>query len=325
MKRRTFIAGLGSAAAWPVVARAQQPAMPVVGYLETGTPEGSGSTVTAFRKGLSETSFVEGKNVTIEYRFGNNDPARVPELVADLIRRRVAVIASVGPRAATLAVKAATTTIPIVFRNAGDPVQDGIVASFNRPGGNITGITSMSEELGPKRLGLLHELMPKAERLGVLTSTTFAVAPVTSDLRAAAAAIGRQLEVFAPTTNRDIDAAFENMVEKRVDAFLVSPIILLYNRRVQIITLAAHHRIPAIYFTRDFVEVGGLMSYGSDPTYQFGETGVYVGRILKGEKPADLPVLQPTKFEFVLNLQTARTLGVEVPPTLLGRADEVIE
>jgi ABC-type uncharacterized transport system substrate-binding protein len=325
MRRREVIAGLGSVAAWPVVARAQQQAMPVVGYLETGTPEGSATTVAAFRKGLSETGFVEGKNVTIEYRFGNNEPARVPELVADLIRRRVSVIASVGTRAATLAVKAATTTVPIVFRNAGDPVQDGIVASLNRPGANITGITSMSEELGPKRLGLLHELMPKAERLGLLTGTTFAIARATSDLRAAAAAIGRQLEVFAPTTNREIDAAFATMVEKRVDGFLVSPVISLYNRRVQIVTLAAHNRIPALYFTRDFVEVGGLMSYGSSPTYQFGETGVYVGRVLKGEKPADLPVLQPTKFEFVINLTTAKALGLTIPLDVLTIADEVIE
>jgi putative tryptophan/tyrosine transport system substrate-binding protein len=282
--------------------------------------------VAAFRKGLSETGFVEGRNVAIEYRWAHDDFARLPELAADLVRRRVAVIAAPGSSPGGLAAKAATTTIPIVFSTGVDPVQAGLVASFNRPGGNVTGILSMSLELGPKRLGLLHELLPGAARFAMLIDPTSpnAESEVT-DLQAAAATIGRQIEVFYAGTNRDIDTAFASLVQKRSDALWVAPNTLFINRRVQIVTLAARHAVPAAYPDRQITEVGGLMSYGSSQADIHRQVGIYTGRILKGEKPADLPVMQPTRFEFVINLQTARTLGIEVPPTLLALADEVIE
>jgi len=261
----------------------------------------------------------------LEYRWGNNDSARVPELVDDLVHRRVSVIVSVGRLAATRAVKAATTTIPIVFRTAADPVEVGFVPSFNRPGGNVTGVTSMSGELGPKRLGLLHELMPRAERFGALIDPNFAPASMTAGLRATAAAIGRSLDIFPVSTDREIELAFGSLAQKRVDALLVSNSILLNERSVQLVTLAAQHRLPAIYFARAFVDIGGLMSYGTSFAEHFGQAGIYTGRILKGENPGVLPVLRPTKFELVINQRTARTLGIEVPPTLLALADEVIE
>jgi putative ABC transport system substrate-binding protein len=327
MRRRDFITLLGGAAAWPLAARAQQPALPVVGYLDTGrTPEASAGNVVAFRKGLSEAGFFEGRNVAIEYRWGeNNDPRAVRDLVDDLVRRRVSVIASVGSLQGTLAAKAATTTIPIVFRTASDPVQDGIVASFNRPEANITGVYTIGAKLDSKRLGLLRELVPRAERFGALISPTLSPESITADLTAAAAAVGRALDVFAPSTSQEIDAVFASIVQKRIDALLFSPSILIDNRRFQIITLVAYDRLPAIYTSRYFVEGGGLMSYGPSRTYAFGQAGIYTGSILKGAKPADLPVVQSTKFEFVLNLQTARALGIEVPPGLLAIADEVIE
>jgi putative ABC transport system substrate-binding protein len=324
MKRREFITLLGgAAAAWPLAARAQQPAMPVIGYLDPGTPEASAALVAAFRKGLSETGYVEGRNVAVEYRWAHNEPDRRPELAADLVRRQVAVIAVSGGGTARV-VKAVTTTIPIVFRAGSDPVIDGLVASLNRPGGNATGVTNIGGELGAKRLGLLHELIPGAERFAVLVNpiTTFAQS-IIRDTQAAA--IGRQIEVLTATTSREIDTAFASLVQMRADALLVSPGVLFENRRVQLATLAAYNRVPAIYASRDVAEVGGLMSYGASFVDQFREVGVYAGRILKGEHPADLPVMQPTKFEFVINLQTARVLGIEVPPTLLARADEVIE
>jgi putative tryptophan/tyrosine transport system substrate-binding protein len=318
VRRREFIAGLGGAAAWPLASRAQQRPMPTIGYLDTGSPEAGGDILAAFRKGLSETGFVEGKEVRIEYRWGYNDPTRVPELVSDLVGRRVSVIVSVGSPAATRALKAATTTIPIVFRTAADPVQVGIVASLDRPGGNVTGVTSMSGELGPKRLGLLHELMPRAERFGALISPTFAVASVTADLQAAAAAIGRPLEILPVGTDREIDTAFASLARQRVDAVLLGNHILFNIRRVQVVTLAAYHHLPAIYYTRLFVDIGGLISYGASGTFSFSQAGLYTGRILNGEKASDLPVLQPTKFELIINLQTARTLGLEIPPMLLA-------
>jgi putative ABC transport system substrate-binding protein len=331
MQRREFITLLGGAvAAWPMAARAQQPAVPVVGYLYSGSPEPTTNYVAAFRKGLSEAGFVEGRNVAIEYRFGQNDYDRLPELATDLVRRRVAVIAALGNTVAARAAKAATATIPIVFVTGGDPVQGGLVASLNRPGGNVTGVSFMAVELGPKQLGLLHELVPGAARFAVLVNPTQYATPSDMEsqiavMRAAAAAIGRQIEVLTASTNHDIDLAFASLAQKRVDALFVRPDSFFANRRVQFATLAAHHRMPAIYFQREFAETGGMMSYGANVADQFRQAGIYAGRILKGEKPADLPVMQPTRFEFIINLQTVKTLGLTIPPGLLAIADEVIE
>jgi putative ABC transport system substrate-binding protein len=321
--RRQFITLLGGAAAWPVAARAQQSAVPVIGYLYTGAP---GAGMAAFRKGLSETGYVEGRNVTVEYRFAHNEPDQLPELAADLVRRRVAVIAAPGTTSAALAAKAATATIPIVFSTQGDPVQVGLVASLSRPGGNATGFSYMSGELGSKRLGLLHELIPGATRFAVLVNPSNPIVEsMITVVRAAAADIGQQIEILSAGTNRDIDIAFATVLQKRADGLLVSPDALFGNRRAQILTLAARHAVPAIYSLREWTEMGGLMSYGPSAADQYRQTGIYTGRILKGEKPADLPVMRPTKFEFIINLQTAKTLGINIPPSLLAQADEVIE
>jgi putative tryptophan/tyrosine transport system substrate-binding protein len=326
VRRREFIALLGGAAAWPLAARAQQPTIPIVGYVHPDSPQPIVGLLAAFREGLSETGYVEGQNVVIEYRWANNDLSRLPELVADLVHRRVAVIATPGSSAAALAAKAATTKIPIVFSLGLDPVQLGLVASLSRPGGNITGVNSMSNELVAKRLGLLHELLPTATRFAVLVNPKNPThASLTKDLEDAAAAIGQQIEFFTASTGAEIDTAFANLVERRADALLVHPDNLFINRRVQLITLAARHAIPAIYPLRPDAEAGGLMSYGAKLVDSHRQAGVYTGRILKGATPADLPVVQPTKFEFVINLQTAKTIGLTVPATLLARADEVIE
>jgi putative ABC transport system substrate-binding protein len=327
MRRRDFITLIGgAAAAWPLAARAQQAAMPLVGYLNSGSPEQSAADTAAFRKGLSEPGYVEGRNVAIEYRWAHNDYARLPELAADLVGRRVAVIAALNATATALAAKGATTTIPIVFVNGSDPVQNGLVASLNRPGGNITGVTGMNVAIGAKRLGLLHELLPRAARFAVLVNPNNSSAEVqTEDMQKAATAIGREIEVFTAGTNRDIDAAFAAIVAKRHDGLLVSSDGFFSNRRVQIVTLAAHYWLPTIHSLREEAEAGGLMSYGPNRADEYRQAGIYAGRILKGEKPADLPVTRATKFEFVINLQTARTLGIEIPPTLLAIADEVIE
>jgi putative tryptophan/tyrosine transport system substrate-binding protein len=327
MKRRAFITLLGgAAAAWPIAASAQQAAVPVVGFVYPSAPELSAGIVAAFRKGLSETGFVEGRNVTIEFRFGYNDNARLPELAADLVDRRVAVIATPCSTPSALAAKAATTTIPIVFGIGPDPVEIGLVTSLNRPGGNVTDISSMNAELGAKRLGLLHELLPSAACFAVLVNPSNRNAePLTRDARATASAIGRQIEIFAASSAREIDAAFVSLLQKRADALLVSPDPLLDSRRVQLVTLATYHRLPTIYPFRENVEIGGLMSYGSSGADRDRQVGIYTGRILKGEKPADLPVIRAAKFEFVINLQTARVLGLDMPPSLLATADEVIE
>jgi putative ABC transport system substrate-binding protein len=327
MRRRQFISLLGSAAAaWPLAARAQQAALPVVGFVYPSVPELSAGIVAAFRKGLNETGFVEGRNVTIEFRFGYNDIAQLPKLAADLVDRRVAVIATPGSTPSALAAKAATATIPIVFGIGPDPVEIGLVASLNRPGGNITGITSMNAELGAKRLGLLHELLPSAVRFAVLVNPNNRNAePLTRDAQATASAIGREIEIFAAGSAREIDAAFVSLLQKRADALLVSPDPLFDSRRVQLVTLATHHRLPTIYSFRENVEIGGLASYGSSAAERDRQVGIYAGRILKGEKPADLPVIRADKFEFVINLQTARVLGLDVSPTLLALAHEVIE
>ena len=326
MSRRDFITLLGgTAATWPLAARAQQPAMPVIGYLDGGSLGTSAHIVAAFRKGLSETGYVEGRNVVVEYHWAEGNYDRLPVLAPDLARRQVAVIVAMGAPVA-VAAKAATATIPIVFGSGVDPVQAGLVASLSRPGGNVTGVTSMNAEIEAKRLGLLLELLPKATRLAVLINPNNPIAEATvKDAQASASAIGRQLEILAASTNREIDAAFASLVQKRANALLIGPDVFLTNRRVQLATLTVRHGIPAVYAFREFAEAGGLMSYGTSNTERDRQVGVYTGRILKGEKPADLPVLQPTKSEFVINLQTARTLGLEVPPTLLARADEVIE
>jgi putative ABC transport system substrate-binding protein len=325
MKRRDFITLLGaSAAAWPLAARAQQPAMPVVGYLYVGAP--SAYVLTPFRQGLSEVGFVEGRNVAIEYRFAGNEPERLAELAADLVRRRVAVIVTLSSASAALAAKTVTTTIPIVFEMGGDPVQEGLVASLNRPGGNLTGVTSMNREIDAKRLGLVHELLPDAARFAVLANPNNRFSEsVIMRLQTAAAVIGRQIEVFFAGTNHEIDKAFASAAQKRVDALLFAADALYGNRRAQLVALAMHHRMPVIYYVRDYVEAGGLMSYGASLADLYRQTGIYTGRVLKGEKPADLPVMQPTKFEFVINLHTAKLFGLTVPPRLLAIADEVIE
>jgi len=325
MRRREFITLLGGAAAWPLAARAQQPVMPVIGYLDAGAPETSARLAAAFRKGLAEAGYAEGRNVAIEYRWARNEYDRLPEMAADLVRRQVIVIAAMGGTPTALAAKAATTTIPIVFGFGGDPVQTGLVAILNRPGGNITGVVTMNVEVAAKRLGLLHELVPGATRFAVLVNASnSAAASLTRDALAAAAPAGWQIEFLAVSTNRDLSAAFASFA-KRVDAVMVAPELLFVSRRVQLLTLAARHAVPIIYPSREFAEAGGLMSYGSSFTDMHRQVGIYAGRILKGEKPADLPVMQPTTFEFVINLQTAQALDIDVPPTLLARADEVIE
>ena len=326
MNKREFITLLGGAATWPLAARAQQRAMPVIGYLYSGEPETGASWLVAFRKGLNELGFSEGRNVAIEYRWAHNDPARLPELAADLVRRRVAVIVTPGTAARVLAAKAATTTIPIVFRTGGDPMALGFVASLNRPGGNVTGINTMSLEINPKRVGLLHELLPHAARFAVLLNPNDLNADnYVKDLQAAASTIGWQIEFLGASSVREIDTAFANLAKKRPDALLVVPQGLMFSRRVQIVTRATRHTLPAVYPNREFAEIGGLMSYGSSSADEFRLTGVYTGRILKGEKPSDLPVLRASKFELVINLQTARIFDMEIPPTLLALADEVIE
>jgi putative tryptophan/tyrosine transport system substrate-binding protein len=326
IRRRDFISLLGGAAVgWPLATRAQQPANPVIGFLSSSAPVDRARYLTTFRQGLREPGYVEGQNVAIEYRWAQDQADRLPELAADLVRRRVTVIAAHDTPSSIIA-KAATTTIPIVFVSGGDPVKLGLVASLNRPGGNVTGVTFVTAELGAKLLGLLHELQPGAVRVGVLVDPNFApTQSFVSDVQAAALSIGKQIEVLEASTSRDIDTAFARLAQKPIDALLVGPSPLLDNRRVQLATLAAYHRVPAIYLLRAYAEAGGLMSYGTSITEAYRQAGVYAGRILKGEKPADLPVIQSSKFEFVINLNTARAFGVSFPPGLLAIADEVIE
>jgi len=327
VSRRQFIALLGgTAAAWPSAVRAQQPAMPTVGYLYVATPEAHAGRVAAFRKGLSEAGYVEGRDVAIEYRWAHDEPASLPGLVADLVSRPVTVIAAADLPSA-LAAKTASTTIPIVFETAADPVQVGLVASLNRPGANVTGVTNTGGELGAKRLGLLRELLPGAARFALLVNPNnplLAEAWI-KDTQPAAAAIGLQFEIVHASTPREIDAAFKSIAQNRIDALVVMPDNLFGTRRVQFATQAARHAVPAIYSQREYAEVGGLMSYGTNILDAYRQAGIYVGRILKGEKPANMPVLHPTKFEFIITLQTPRSLGLTVPSTLLAVADEVIE
>jgi len=326
MKRREFITLGGAAAAWPLAARAQQPAMPVIGLLHPGSPETNARFVAGFRKGLAETGYVEGRNILIEYRWGHGESTRLPELAADLVSRAANVIVTPGGVAAALAAKAETATIPIVFVIGVDLVQAGLVVSLNRPGGNVTGITSMNSGLAAKQLGLLHQLLQRDARFVVLVnSSNPQIRLAVADVKAAAAAMGQPLDIVTAKTNREITPAFKEAVQKRADAILISPDPLFSSRPVQLATLAARHAMPAIYALREFAESGGLISYGSNFTDMFRQAGTYVARILKGEKPADLPILQATKFELVINLQTAEVLGLAVPPSLLAIADEVIE
>jgi putative ABC transport system substrate-binding protein len=325
MRRREFVTLLGgSAAAWPLSARAQQPAkLPTVGFLGAGTP--STYSQWAFRQGLDEAGYVEGRNVTIEYRWAEGQYDRLPAMATELVQRQVAAIVTF-PIPAAIAAKAATATIPIVFNVAGDPVKLGLVASLARPGSNATGVNSFLAELGAKQLGLLHELLPKAARIGLLVNPSNAnVEGVTKDVMAAAATLGVQIDVVQASDSREIEAAFATLVRNKANALLIGSDVFFSSRRVQLATLTTRDAIPAVQNVREFAEVGGLMSYGTSLTEAFRQLGVYTGRILKGAKPADLPVVQSTKFEFVINLPTARALGIEIPPTLLARADEVIE
>src|SRR5215831_18191971 len=328
VKRREFITLLGGAAAtWPLAARAQQQALPVIGFLNMQSPEAFAEPLRGFRQGLKDTGYVEGENVAIEYRWAENQIDRLPALAAELVRQQVAVIAATGGYPPVFAAKAATTTIPIVFLAADDPVRLGLVASLARPGGNLTGINFFAEELAAKRLELLRELVPAAARVAVLVNPANVAGTETTvrDVEAAARAIGLQIQVLNANTSREIDAAFATFVRERPDAIFVGPDAFFTARRLQLALLAVLHRMPAIYPLRPFAEAGGLMSYGASLTDTYRQAGVHTGRILKGAKPADLPVVQSTKFELVINAQTARMLGIEVPATLLARADEVIE
>jgi putative tryptophan/tyrosine transport system substrate-binding protein len=328
VKRREFITLLGGAAvAWPLPARAQQPAMPVIGFLHGTSPDTNTDRLRGFYGGLKETGYLEGENVTIVYRWAENQMDRLPELAAELIRRQVAVIAATGGLAPAFAAKAATTTIPILFIANDDPVRLGLVASLARPGGNLTGINFFSGELVAKRLELLRELVPAATRVAVLVNPANAATMETTvrDVQAAARVIGLQIQVLNASTSREIDAAFATLVRESPDALFVGPDPFFLSRRVQLVNLASRHAIPATYSTRDIAEAGGLMSYGTNLTDAYRQVGVYAGRILKGAKPGDLPVVQLSKFEMVINVQTARMLGLTVPDKLLVAADEVIE
>jgi putative ABC transport system substrate-binding protein len=326
MTRREFISLLGGAAAWPLAARAQQAAMPVIGFLHPTSPEAFAQNLRGFRQGLKETGYVEGENVAFEFRWADGQLDRLPELAADLVRRRVAVIVTASPPAA-FAAKEASATIPIVFGMAQDPVKLGLVASLARPGGNLTGINFLLTELAAKRLELLREMVPAAKRLAVLVNPAQATNTESTlqEVQAGAQAMGLQIRVINVGTTSEIDAAFAGFEHERPDALFVGSGTLFTGRRVQLTQWAAHHRMPASYAGREYVEAGGLMSYGSNTTDALRQSGAYVGRILRGVKPADLPVVQSSKFELIINAQTARILGLEVPPRLLARADEVIE
>jgi putative ABC transport system substrate-binding protein len=327
MRRREFTSLLAGAAAWPLAAHAQQPAMPVIGFLDSRSPDALTDRLRGFRQGLKDTGYVDGENVTIVYSWAEGQFDRLAVLAAELVRRQVAVIATSGGAAPALAAKAATTTIPIVFTSAEDPVRRGLVASLARPGGNATGINFYSGELTGKQLQLLREMVPAAVHVGVLVNPVYATNAETTlrDVEPAARAIGFQIQVLNASSSREIDAAFATFVRERVEALFVGGDPFFNSRRLQLSLLAMRHAVPATYSGREYAEVGGLMSYGSDITDAYRQMGVYAGRILKGAKPADLPVVQSSKFELVINAQTARMLSLEVPATLLARADEVIE
>jgi len=325
MRRREFITLIGGAVAWPLAARAQQAAMPVIGFLNPGSPDTMADRMRGFRQGLRESGYIEGDNVTIAYRWAENQMDRLPELAADLVHRRVSVIAAFAT-APAFAAKAATTTIPIVFLAPEDPVRFGLVASLARPDGNLTGINLFTGELSAKRLEILREMVTGATHVAVLVNPTNPTMETTvGDVEAAARATGLQVQVFNASTSGEIDAAFASFARERPDAVFVQLDVFLNSRRAQLVNLASRHALPATYANRDFAEMGGLMSYGANIADAFRQVGVYAGRILKGAKPAELPVVQASKFELVINNQTARMLGLTVPPTLLATADEVIE
>jgi putative tryptophan/tyrosine transport system substrate-binding protein len=325
MRRRAFIAGLGAAAAWPLAAGAQQPAMPVIGFLGISLPDGYRRQLIALRQALQEAGYVEGRNIAIEFRWAENRYDRLPTLAADLVARHVSVIATTDT-ASTRAAKAATATIPIVFAYGGDPVDDGLVASFNRPGGNVTGVTFISAALAPKRLELLHEVAPGAGVIGVLVNPNSPLAQIQlSDLKAAARISGLRIYVANTGSELEFEAAFAALVQQSVGALLVSTDPLFGSGRDRLVALAARENIPAIYALREYAAAGGLMSYGASQADSYHQAGIYTARILKGEKPEDLPVMQPTKFELVVNLKTAKALGLTISESFLLRADEVIE
>jgi putative tryptophan/tyrosine transport system substrate-binding protein len=327
-RRREFITLLGGAvAAWPLSARAQQPAMPVIGFLGTASPDLYAKALSAFRQGLSETGYVEGRNVTIEFRWADSQNDRLPALAADLVRRQVKVIAAPGSTPAALAAKAATATIPIVFQVGTDPVAAGLVASLARPGGNVTGVTTLNTELGPKRLQLLRELIPTAKIIALLVNPTspFITENISKDLQSAARTLGLQLHILNASTERDFDTVFATFAQLRADALVIAPDAMFISRSEQLGALTLQHAVPAITQFREFAAAGGLMTYGGSFTESARQVGVYTGRILKGEKPADLPVQQSAKAELIINVKSAKALGLAVPRELLARADEVIE
>ena len=327
MRRRQFMTLLGgAAAAWPLAARAQQSTMPVIGFIHPQSPEAIGDALRGFRQGLLETGYSEGQNVAIDYRWAENQLERLPALASDLARKPVSVIVATGGLTSAMAAKAATMTIPIVFNVADDPVRFGLVPSLSRPGGNLTGVNFFAGELAAKRFEILRELVPGAVRVAVLLNpNAMTTEALVQDAQAAARAMGLQIQVLNASSSKEIDAAFATLAEERPDALFIATGPPFSARRVQLVQLAAYHRIPAIYPLRLYAEIGGLMFYGASLTDAYRQVGVYTGGILKGAKPADLPVVQSTKFELVLNAQTARMLGLTIPPTLIARADEVIE
>ena len=326
MRRRAFIALLGGAAAWPLAVRAQQPTMPVIGFMSTLSPESISNPVAGFHQGLKEAGYIESQNVAIEYRWAQGHYDRLPELAADLVRRKVAVIVASGGDPSPQIARAATQTIPIVFGMFGDPIREGLVDSLSRPGGNATGVTIFGPAAVAKRLQLLHDLVPQAAVIAFLMNPNNPNGSIElKAAQAAATSLGRQIVVFSASSESELDTTFASMVQQRIGTLLGASDPFLFNRREQIVSLAARHGIPAIYYLRDFARAGGLMSYGNSLTDMYRLVGVYVGRILKGEKPTDLPVVQSTKFEFVINLQTAKTLGLAVPNSMQLLADEVIE
>jgi putative ABC transport system substrate-binding protein len=327
MRRREFITLLGgAAAAWPLVAHAQQPPMPMIGLLHSGSAAAFGRHITAFREGLRQDGYVESQNIVIEQRWADGHYDRLPALAADLVQRGVAVIATMGGEGPVLAAKAATTTIPVTFVIGSDPVQLGLVASFNRPGSNITGIVQLTTALESKRLGLLYEMVTKVDTIAVLVNPTRSIIDAQlAEVREAAARLGVKVVILRAKSEAELEDAFAPLAKQRIGALLVAADPFFFSVRRQLVTLVARHKVPAIYEWRDFPDAGGLMSYGTDLADSYRQNGIYVGRILKGEKPADLPVQQSTKFELVINLKTAKALGLTVPPQLLSRADEVIE